>query len=211
MTHELRTPLTVIQGNLEALLDGVYPADPAHLTPILDETQVLSRLVEDLRTLSLAESGALQLHRESTDMGILVSETTTAFRASADRAGVELRVTLPNELPLLNLDPVRIREVLTNLVANALRHTSPGGVIHLSGEVTEPHLTLSVSDTGSGIPPERLPHIFDRFYKSDESNGSGLGLAIAKSLVTAHGGEIAATSEGVAGRGATIRFTLPLT
>jgi signal transduction histidine kinase len=209
VTHELRTPLTVVQGNLEALLDGVYPADAAHLTPILDETRVLSRLIDDLRTLSLAESGALQLHREPTDIGILLEEAASAFRTSAERAGVTLRVTVADELPLLTVDPVRLREVLTNLIANALRHTPRGGDIHLRGEQTGPTVTLTVSDTGSGIPPEMLPHIFDRFYKSDQSNGSGLGLAIARSLVAAHGGEIAAESEGVAGKGTVVRVRLP--
>jgi signal transduction histidine kinase len=210
VTHELRTPLTVIQGNLEALLDGVYPADPAHLAPLLDETRVLSRLIDDLRTLSLAESGNLQLHHEPTDIGILVGEAVAAFRASADAAGIDLRVTLPDDLPLLSVDPVRIREVLTNLIANALRHTPRGGQIEISGAANQTHLTLTVGDTGSGISPEHLPHIFDRFYKSDESNGSGLGLAIAKSLITAHGGDIVAVSDGVAERGTTIRFTLPI-
>lgn len=209
VTHELRTPLTIIQGNLEALLDGVYPADGPHLAPILDETRVLSRLIDDLRTLSLVESGNLLLHREPTDLSVLIGEAVAAFRASAESVGVELRITLPDDLPLLNLDPVRIREVLTNLVANALRHTPPGGAIHVRGEVDESHLTVSVQDTGSGISAELLPHIFDRFYKSDSSNGSGLGLAIAKSLVTAHGGEIVAQS--TPGRGTAVRFTLPLT
>lgn len=209
VTHELRTPLTVIQGNLEALLDGVYPADSAHLTPILDETHVLSRLIDDLRTLSLAESGNLQLHREPTDIGILMGEAVAAFRTAAGTAGLDLRLTLPDDLPLLNVDPVRIREVLTNLIANALRHTPRGGVIHLNVDWHEQHLAISVSDTGSGISSEALPHIFDRFYKSDSSNGSGLGLAIAKSLVTAHGGDIVAHS--APGRETVIRFTLPFT
>lgn len=208
VTHELRTPLTVIQGNLEALLDGVYPADAQHLGPILDETRVLSRLIDDLRTLSLAETGNLQLHREPTDIGILVSEAVAAFRPALERAGVEIQVDLPEELPLLDIDPVRIREVLTNLIANALRHTPRGGLIHIHGEVSDASLALTVRDTGSGILPEHLPHIFDRFYKSDESPGSGLGLAIAKSLMTAHGGDITAQSE--AGAGTMLRLTLPL-
>lgn len=209
VTHELRTPLTVIQGNLEALLDGVYPADSGHLAPILDETRVMSRLIDDLQTLSLAESGNLQLHREPTDIGILVGEALAAFRASAEGAGINLRMTLPEEAPLLDIDPVRIREVLTNLITNALRHTPRGGLIEITGALNQTQLTLTVRDTGSGISPEHLHHIFDRFYKSDESNGSGLGLAIAKSLIAAHGGDITAASEP--GAGAVIRFTLPVT
>jgi signal transduction histidine kinase len=208
VTHELRTPLAVIQGNLEGIVDGVYPADEVHLAPILDETRVMARLIDDLRTLALAESGALQLHREPTDLGALAAEAMTAFRAQADAAGVEVGATMPDDLPLLEVDPVRIREVLTNLIANALRYTPRGGTIEVAGEADGQRLTLTVSDTGTGIAPEALPHIFDRFYKSDQSRGSGLGLTIAKNLVAAHGGEI--TAQSAPGRGTTIRFTLPL-
>ena len=208
VTHELRTPLTVIQGNLEGLLDGVYPADETHLAPILEETRVMSRLIEDLRMLSLAESGALKLHKESTDLGVLMTEATASFRAPAESAGVVLDVTLAPDLPLIEMDPERIREVLANLIANALRHTPRGGRIQVSaaGAAGGKHV-ISVRDTGAGIPSDALPHIFDRFYKSDDSRGSGLGLTIAKNLVTAHGGEIAAESE--VGKGTRIWFTLP--
>jgi len=207
VTHELRTPLAVIQGNLEGLLDGVYPADEDHLAPILEETRVLSRLIDDLRTLSLAESGMLKLHRELTDLAVLINETATSFRADADSRAIALRVETPNDLPLLDIDPVRIREVLTNLIANALRHTASGGVT-VSAAFAAKKVEVSVSDTGEGISSDDLPHIFDRFYKSKESRGSGLGLAIAKNLVTMHGGEITAQSE--VGRGTVVRFTLPL-
>jgi two-component system sensor histidine kinase BaeS len=207
VTHELRTPLTVIQGHLEGVLDGVYPADDAHLTPILDETRVLSRLIDDLRTLALAESGALQLHREPTDLGILVHEAVTAFRAAADAAGVALRVDAPEDVPLMEIDPVRIREVLTNLISNALRYTPRDGRISVTVAVEAARVVVAVADTGSGFPPEMLLHIFDRFYKSDASRGSGLGLAIAKNLVTAHGGDI--TAHSAPGQGALFRFTLP--
>jgi len=208
VTHELRTPLTVMQGNLEAMLDGVYPRDDDHLEPILNETRVMSRLIEDLRTLSLAESGALKLHTEPTDLSILATETMASFRAQADAAAVSLKAEVPTELPLLDIDPVRIREVLTNLIANALRHTPAGGMITVIGKGDGGHIAISVVDTGSGISAADLPHIFDRFFKSEESRGMGLGLAIAKNLVAAHGGEITAQSEP--GRGATIRFTLPV-
>ncbi len=207
VTHELRTPLTVIQGNLEGLLDGVYPRDDAHLGPILEETRVLSRLVEDLRLLSLAESGALKLQKEPTDLAVLLSETAASFRAQADAAGVTLNVEVTADLPLLDLDPARMREVLSNLIANALRYTSSGGTIRAHAEGGYKVVNVSVSDTGAGIPPEDLPHIFDRFYKSGDSRGTGLGLAIAKNLVAAHGGEISAQS--TPGQGTTIQFTLP--
>jgi signal transduction histidine kinase len=209
VTHELRTPLTVIQGHLEGIVDGVYPADESHLAPILEETRVLSRLIDDLRTLSLAESGALQLHREPTDLGVLAGEAVAAFRAQAEAAGVELKVEVADSAPLVEVDPLRLREVLSNLISNALRYTPRGGSIRVTGEADARRATLTVRDTGAGIPPESLPHIFDRFYKSDESRGMGLGLAIARNLVMAHGGEIVA--ESAPGRGTLMRLTLPLT
>jgi signal transduction histidine kinase len=206
VTHELRTPLTVVQGNLEGLLDGVYPRDDAHLAPILEETRVLSRLVDDLRMLALAESGALKLQKEPTDLAVLLSETAASFRGQADAAGVTLSVDVPADLPLLDLDPERMRQVLSNLIANALRYTPPGGTIRVRAGGGDPLVTVSVSDTGAGIPADDLPHVFDRFYKSGDSRGTGLGLAIAKNLVAAHGGEIAAQS--APGKGTTIQFTL---
>ncbi len=208
VTHELRTPLTVMQGNLEAMLDGVYPRDDEHLSPILEETRVLARLVEDLRTLSLAESGALKLHKEPTDLEILITETLASFRAQSDAAGVALTANIPAEIAPLDLDPVRVREVLSNLIANALRYTPAGGRVEVSAIVADKSINVSVKDTGKGIPPDVLPYIFDRFYKSEQSRGMGLGLAIAKNLVAAHDGEIAAESQP--GSGTTIRFTLPI-
>jgi len=209
VTHELRTPIAVIQGNLEAMLDGVYPPDEAHLGPILEETRVLSRLIDDLRTLSLAESGVLELHREPTDLGVLAGEVAATFRGQAEAAGVTLRAEVPGETPLVEVDPLRIREVLANLTANAVRHTPGGGEVRLSAavEANGRRVWMTVIDTGRGIPPEDLPHIFDRFYKSADSTGSGLGLAIAKNLVAAHGGEIHAESTPA---GTTFRFTLPV-
>jgi two-component system, OmpR family, sensor histidine kinase BaeS len=209
VTHELRTPVAVIQGNLEAMLDGVYPPDAQHLRPVLEETQILSRLIDDLRTLSLAESGALDLHREATDLGLLAGELAASFRAQAEAAGVLLQADLPEDLPPVEIDPLRIREVLANLTANALHHTPRGGEIRITGSLeAEDRVMLQVSDSGVGIAPEELPHIFDRFYKSADSSGSGLGLAIARNLVAAHGGEIHAESR--LGAGTTVIFTLPV-
>lgn len=212
VTHELRNPLSVIQGNLEAMLDGVHPRDDAHLTPVLEETRVLARLIDDLRTLSLAESGVLQLQREPTDLGILLTEAAAALRPQAQAAGVTLRTDLADDLPLLEADPTRLREVVSNLIANALRYTPAGGTVTVEARAVPSSkpgraISIAVRDTGAGIAPETLPHIFDRFYKSEDSRGSGLGLTIAKSLVAAHGGEIAAESK--LGQGTTIRFTLP--
>jgi two-component system OmpR family sensor kinase/two-component system sensor histidine kinase BaeS len=212
VTHELRTPLTVIQGNLEGLLDGVYPRDDAHLGLILEDTRVLARLIDDLRTLSLAESGALHLHREPTDFSVLAGETAASFRTQAEAAGVELSVSTAEDMPLLEIDPMRIREVLSNLIANALRYTSAGRKVRVTAQLNpdERHVAVSVSDTGTGIAAADLPHIFDRFYKAGNSRGTGLGLAIAKNLITAHGGQISAQSDGLPDHGTTIRFTLPL-
>jgi len=207
VTHELRTPLTVIQGNLEGLLDGIYPRDDAHLEPILEETRILSRLIDDLRTLALAESGALKLQKEPTDLAMLVSETVSSFQSQADAAELLLSADAEPGL-VLEVDPERIRQVLENLIANALRYTPHGGTIHVRCFTEGAHAKLSVSDTGAGIPPDDLPHIFDRFYKSRDSRGTGLGLAIAKNLVMAHGGEISAQS--VLGKGTTIHLTFPL-
>jgi len=212
VVHELRTPLTVIPGSLEGLIDGVYPRDDAHLLPILDETRLLARLIDDLRTLSLMEAGALPLHRQPTDPGTLAAETAASFRPQADAAGIVLSTVIGNDVPVIDVDPSRIRQVLENLIANALAHTPRGGAIEVACGV-EPgggaprRVSIAVRDTGAGIAPEDLPHIFDRFFKSPDSRGSGLGLAIARDLVAAHGGEITARSE--VGRGTTVVVALP--
>lgn len=207
VSHELRTPLTVIQGNLEGMLDGVYPMDRAHLEPILDETRQLSRLIEDLRTLALAESGALHLQKESTDLAILINETVASFRAQAQSNGIALVVETESALPNIELDPARIRQVLENLIANALRYTPRGGEIRVTcNRHTVQDVQVAVKDTGRGISQDELEHIFERFYKARDSRGTGLGLAIAKNLVQAHGGEMFAESE--VGKGTRIWFTL---
>ena len=208
VSHELRTPLSVVQGNLEALVDGVHPADGSHLEAILEETKVLSRLVEDLRTLSLAESGALALHREPIDVGALSREIVDSFAARAETAGVALDAEVSRGLPQVDADPVRAREILSNLIANALRYTPRGGRVTVTAQPDDAAVAIDVQDTGAGIAPDRIGRIFDRFYKSPESRGAGLGLAIAKQLVEAHGGQISATS--VLGSGTNIRFTLTI-
>ena len=212
ITHELRTPITVIQGNLEGMLDGVYSADEVRLKSVLEETQILSRLVDDLRTLALAESGALQLKKEPTDLAVLIGETISAFRTQADAAGVTISIDTMAGVPPLSLDPERIRQVLSNLIANALRYTPNGGFIRVNYEITnianEKQAVVTVEDNGIGIAPDVLPNVFNRFYKSRDSSGTGLGLPIARHLVEAHGGTITAESE--AGKGTTIRIMLPV-
>jgi two-component system sensor histidine kinase BaeS len=208
-THELLTPLTVIQGNLEGMIDGVYPADETNLRGLLDETNVLSHLLEDLRTLALAESGSLQLKKEPIEIGSFLREVTSVFQSQAASAGVTITVNVAGNLPLLEIDPSRIRQVLANLLANALRYSPAGGTIKLSGEIDGKNILLAVQDDGPGIAPDDLEHVFERFYKSTDSGGMGLGLAIAKHLVEAHGGSI--TAENAPERGTIFRILLPLT
>ena len=207
VTHELRTPLTVVQGNLEGMLDGVYPADEANLRSLLDETNIISRLVGDLSTLALAESGALQIKKEPADLAMLVRETAASFQSQAGAAGISLVVEAPAGLPLLDIDPWRIRQVLSNLLANALRYTPAGGTVSIRYQQSGQAL-LEVQDNGPGIPPDDLPYVFERFYKSTDSGGMGLGLAIAKHLVEAHGGTI--TAESASGQGTKMQVVLPV-
>jgi len=209
VTHEMRTPLTVIQGNLEGMLDGVYPANETNLRLLLDETALLSRVIDDLRTLALAESGALALRPAPTDMDALLHEAIAPFQGQAASQGVGLSVDVAAGTPAASLDAGRIRQVLTNLLANALRYTRAGGSVRLSGSQRDGSVIVEVQDTGAGIPPEDLPHVFERFYRSTDSGGMGLGLAIARDLVEAHGGRLTASSEP--GRGTTMRMELPAT
>ncbi len=211
VSHELRTPITVIQGNVEGILDGLYPADEARLKSILEETQVLSRLVDDLRTLALAESGALRLKREPTPLPELIRDTISNFEAQAKEKVIRLEMSL-GDVDEATIDPQRVREVLTNLLSNALRYTPRGGEVKVgfveSSSSVERAITIFVEDNGPGIEPTILPHVFDRFYKSSDSGGMGLGLSIAKYLVEAHGGKIWAESK--VGQGTKISFTLPI-
>ncbi|MFN8440429.1 MAG: ATP-binding protein [Caldilineaceae bacterium] len=213
VAHELRTPLHIIQGNLEGILDGVYPASKEHLEATLEETRQLGRLVDDLRILSLAESGELPLKQEQVNINDLVSDVATSFSGPAENAGVALRVensSLPSDLNVTG-DAGRLDQVLSNLVANALRHTSSGGSVTLAARAHEHRVQIDVRDTGEGIAAEDLPFIFDRFWRGDRartrsSGGSGLGLAIANQLVKAHDGQLTVQSE--VGKGTT--FTVEL-
>jgi len=206
VTHELRTPLSVIRGQAEAIADGVYPADAAHLAPILDATQTLDRLVEDLRTLVLTDAGNLVLDKEPTDIGALVHDTVESFRAQAESKGVSLTTDVATGVPTIDVDQARIRQVIGNLLSNAIRHTPSGGSVKVGVASASNEVTITVTDTGEGIPPDLLPHVFDRFVKGPNSTGSGLGLAIAQDIVNLHSGRIAATS---ASSGTTLTVTLP--
>ncbi len=213
IAHELRTPLSVIQGNLEALLDGVFPLSKESVVSIHEETLLLSRLVEDLWELALAEAGQLRLERASLDLAALVRQVFSSVELQATEQGVELATDLLPELPMIDGDAQRLSQVLLNLINNALRYTPAGGRITLAARPVGSLLEVSVADTGQGIAPQDLPHVFDRFYRADKSRarssgGSGLGLAIVKHLVEAHGGRIWVESEP--GQGARFAFTLPL-
>src|ERR671919_479976 len=181
LAHELRTPLSVIRGNMEGILDGVYHADRTHLEPVLEESRGMSRLLDD---------------------------AVAAFGPSAADAGITLEAKTAEGLPEIEVDRVRIGQVLANMLSNAIRHTPTDGSVLVAAERAGDRVGFAVSDSGPGVPVDVLPHIFDRFVKTAHSGGAGLGLAIARSLVEAHGGEIAASSEPV--KGTTIRFTIPV-
>lgn len=208
VSHELRTPLAVVQGQLEAIIDGVHEPDEGRLAAALEGTRVIARLVEDLRTVALSEAGTLPLHREPTDLGLVASEVADAFRTAADQVGVDIVVKASDVFPQADLDPLRMREVLSNLVANALRYTPARGRVTLTVASQGDRAMVVVADTGAGIAPDVLPHVFDRFVRSADSHGSGLGLAISRHLVEAHGGSISAQS--TPGSGTTITVDLPL-
>jgi two-component system sensor histidine kinase BaeS len=207
VAHELRTPLQAIRGSVEGMIDGLYPSDEEHLRPVLERTELMARLLDDLRTLSMAEAGVLELHRETVDPLAIARDGVDASREAAVRRGVSLEVVAEPETPrTIEADPVRLTEVVGNLLTNAVRHAKRHVVIRL-----EPNggrgVVIRVEDDGSGIPPDQLPYVFDRFVTSADAGGTGLGLAIAKRLVEAHGGAIAASSP--AAGGTLVRVEIP--
>ncbi len=209
VAHELRTPLHIIQGNLEGVLDEVYEPSADHIEATLDETRILSRLIEDLRVLSLAESGQLPLRKEEVDIAELLQDVQTSFSGQAAVADIELNVSSKGDL-VVSADYDRLTQVINNLVSNSLRHTPAGGAVSLSAQNGGDQITITVADTGEGIPAEQLPYIFDRFWRGDKSRehtgSTGLGLAIARQLVLAHGGDI--TVQSAEGQGT--RFSVKL-
>lgn len=212
IAHELRTPLSILQGNVEAMLDGVLEANTENLSSLHQETKLLSRLIEDLRTLSLAEAGQLRFYPEATDLKEVSSQVIDGFQTQF--AAKNLRVTLEaaEDLPPAWVDSDRTAQVIRNLVSNAFNYTPEGGSISLRLTPGSDGITVSVIDTGSGIPAEDLPHVFSRLYRVDRSRtrstgGSGLGLAIVKQLVEAQGGRVWAESQP--GQGATFSFLVP--
>ena len=212
IAHELRTPLTIIKGKLEGILDGVYPSTADHIVPVLEEATLLERLIDDLRLLSLAEAGQLPLYRDEVPVKDLLEDVRGTFATEAAQHQVTLSVEAPPDVGALAVDPQRMQQVLGNLVANSLRYTPPGGRIDLTARAHGDVVSIAIADSGSGIAPDDVPHIFDRFWRGDKArarngNSAGLGLAIARQLVEAHGGGIAATSK--LGYGTTITVELP--
>jgi signal transduction histidine kinase len=211
VSHELRTPLTVLEGNLRAALDHVQTLDEAAIANLYSQTRHLIRLVNDLRELALAETGQLALEKTFIDVRLMVNETVQAIEPLAAEKEVQLIADVPT-LPLIHLDALRIRQVLFNLLSNALRHTPAGGTIRVLGVRSPAGLRMIVEDSGEGLTPEQLDSVFNRFYRVDksrsrETGGTGLGLAIVKAIIEAHGGTIKAFS---AGSGQGCRFTIDL-
>ena len=206
--HELRTPLTVLRGDVEAMVDGVRPVDESHLRTLLDDVAMVERLLDDLRTLSLAEAGALVLDREPTDLAGLTRDVVERLAGVARAADVELHVASTGDLPPVDVDPVRVREVVANLVVNAIGATPPGGTVAVTVGADGACAVLTVHDTGVGIPPDELAAVFERFHKGSGSSGTGLGLTISRDLVTAHGGAL--TIAETSPTGTTMRVELPL-
>jgi two-component system OmpR family sensor kinase/two-component system sensor histidine kinase BaeS len=213
VSHELRTPLTVLEGNLRAALDHVYELDDEQIANLYEQTRHLILLVNELRELALAEAAQLPLDKQALNLAKLVQETVAVFEPLAEEKGVRLTAQLAPALPAVLADRSRIRQVLHNLLANALRHTPTGGRVVIRGRVVSGQVHLAVQDSGDGIPSHQIEHIFDRFYRTDpsrsrETGGSGLGLAIVKAIVEAHGGAVTAVSAGV-GKGSTFTISFP--
>lgn len=216
ITHELRNPLAVLQSRIEAQLDGIHPRDDRHLASLLEETRRLGRLVDDLHTLALAETGRLVLRREAVAFGDLVDEAVGRHQALAEQREVSLRAALAPALPKVRADPARVGQVLDNLLANAIRHSLPGGEVVVEaapvagpGTGDAPMVRCRVTDAGPGFREDRLGRLFERFEPAGDSRGSGLGLSIARDLIRAHGGTIEAGNDPTTG-GASVTFTLPV-
>jgi signal transduction histidine kinase len=212
IAHELRTPLSVMRGQLEGMMDGVINADTQHIGTVYNQTLQLSRLVADLWTLTRAEAKSLSLEKSPTDLEEFIDNISREFEPLAQDGLIQLQVQVEPNLPRITLDQGRMRQVLSNLLVNALRHTPQGGQITLLAGCRDSKMVMSVGDTGEGLSSEDVQHIFERFFRTDRSRqrqygGAGLGLAIARELVVLHGGDIAVESR--IGLGTSFTITLP--
>jgi two-component system sensor histidine kinase BaeS len=204
LSHELRTPLAVIRAEIESVIDGVHDGGPEHMESLLDEVEVMERLIEDLRILTLSEAGKLPLQLEQADLIKVVDEVADSYRATAAGSGVEILVEAPPLIPTIEMDPVRIRQALANLVVNSIRAMPAAGTITIRVTMEKDRIRTEVIDTGPGIDPAQMGEIFERFVKSEDSPGSGLGLSIARGLARAHGGDVDIVSSGPEGTTATL-------
>jgi signal transduction histidine kinase len=214
VAHELRTPLTVLQGNLRAILDGVYPLTTDEITRLYEQTRLLGRLVNDLHDLSQADAHQLSLNRVAVDSGSWLAEQVDAYKPLAEAQNIAMRAYLSETLPVIQADPARLSQVIGNLLLNAIRHTPAMGTVTLSAQAGERAIMIQLQDTGEGIAAEHQPFVFERFYRADpsrarETGGAGLGLAIARAIVEAHNGTITVKSAG-RGQGSTFTITLPV-
>jgi len=213
VAHELRTPISNIQGYLEAIRDRVMKPNAATIRSLNEEAALLSRLVNELQELSLAEAGELKLVYQAENITTLIKQAVTPWQPKVAAKEIALSLDLPDNLPLVNIDWQRVNQVLHNLLENAVAYTHKGGTINVAATTQGDWVEVCISDTGEGIPAEDLPNIFERFYRVDKSRarvtgGSGLGLTIAKRLVEAHGGKI--TVQSKLGKGSRFSFTLPI-
>jgi signal transduction histidine kinase len=202
VAHELRHPVHVLNGNLQAILDDVYPLSKEEIARLVDQTQHLTALINDLHELAQAEAQQLPMHKQPTDVAQLVKDVTAVFKPAAAAKQIDLQVELLGAIPTLDMDASRMRQVLHNLLDNALRHTPGNGRIRITVEQAKAGLQIRVADSGTGIKPEDLPHVFDRFYRTDsarsrEGGSAGLGLAIVRAIIEAQGGSVTAASPGL--------------
>lgn len=215
VAHELRHPVHILKGSLQAILDDVYPLDKEEIARLVDQTHHLTALINDLHELAQAEAQQLPMDKQPTDVAQLVKDVTAVFKPAAAARQIDLRVELLGAIPTLDVDASRMRQVLHNLLDNALRYTPENGRIRITVEQTAAGLQIQVADSGAGIKPDDLPHVFDRFYRADsarsrEQGSAGLGLAIVRAIVEAHGGSVAVASPGL-NQGSTFILTLPQT
>ena len=212
VAHELRTPLSVLRGRLEGIVDGVYPVNEANIAPVLEETYLLERIVDDLRLLTLAETRQLRFEPREVDLADLLVRIVAVFKPQAVEKGIDLRLQINPPLPMVWIDSQRLEQVIGNIIDNAMRYSNENGTVIVTADTAPEGALISIADNGAGVPDEEVERIFDRFWRSEKSRtrangGAGLGLAIAKQLIEAQGGKIGAENQPTGGL--KIWFILP--